>query len=42
MVYATKRPRLLPAVFSFHEVFHACTVVGFLLHYAAILLAMRG
>ncbi|MFW6187818.1 MAG: PAQR family membrane homeostasis protein TrhA [Actinomycetota bacterium] len=41
-VYATKRPRLLPAVFSFHEVFHACTVVGFLLHYAAILLAMRG
>ncbi|MCM3688277.1 PAQR family membrane homeostasis protein TrhA [Kocuria rosea] len=40
VVYGTKRPRLLPEVFSFHEVFHACTVVGFLLHYAAILQAV--
>lgn len=40
--YGTKRPRLLPEVFSFHEVFHACTVLGFGLHYVAIMLAMLG
>lgn len=38
--YALKRPHLLPTVFSFHEVFHACTVVGFVCHYIAIMLAM--
>lgn len=42
VAYGTKRPRLLPAVFSFHEVFHACTVLGFVLHYVAIMLAMLG
>jgi hemolysin III len=40
VVYGTKRPRLLPELFSFHEVFHAFTVVGFLLHYVAILVAV--
>ncbi|MFI7583357.1 hemolysin III family protein [Kocuria sp. M1N1S27] len=40
VVYATKRPRLLPEVFSFHEIFHACTVLGFVLHYVAIMIAM--
>ncbi|MEX5301328.1 PAQR family membrane homeostasis protein TrhA [Kocuria sabuli] len=40
--YGTKRPRLLPEVFSFHEVFHACTVLGFGLHYVAIMVAMLG
>ncbi|MFI7481100.1 hemolysin III family protein [Kocuria sp. M1R5S2] len=40
VAYGTRRPRLLPEVFSFHEVFHVCTVLGFLLHYAAILLAV--
>lgn len=38
--YALKRPHLLPAVFSFHEVFHACTILGFVCHYIAIVLAM--
>lgn len=38
--YALKRPHLLPAVFSFHEVFHACTILGFVSHYIAIMLAM--
>jgi hemolysin III len=28
LVYARKRPDPWPAVFGFHEVFHACTVVG--------------
>lgn len=40
VVYGTRRPRLLPEVFSFHEVFHAFTVLGFVLHYVAIMLAM--
>ena len=38
--YATKWPRLRPATFSFHEVFHACTIVGFVCHYISIMLAM--
>ncbi|RLY92238.1 hemolysin III family protein [Kocuria tytonicola] len=38
--YATKWPRLWPATFSFHEVFHACTIVGFVCHYISIMLAM--
>ena len=28
LVHARKRPDPWPAVFGFHEVFHACTVVG--------------
>ena len=40
VVYATKWPLLRPATFSFHEVFHACTIVGFVCHYISIMLAM--
>jgi hemolysin III len=36
VVYALRRPDPVPAVFGFHEVFHACTVVGALLHFLAI------
>lgn len=36
VVYATKRPDPWPRVFGFHEVFHACTVVGAGCHLAAI------
>ncbi len=28
LVYARKRPNPWPRVFGFHEVFHACTLVG--------------
>ena len=28
LVYALKRPDPWPRVFGFHEVFHACTLVG--------------
>ena len=31
LVYAAKRPNPWPRVFGFHEVFHACTLVGSLL-----------
>ncbi len=36
VVYATKRPDPFPAVFGFHEVFHALVIVAGLLFYAAI------
>ncbi len=35
-VYAAKRPNPVPGVFGYHEVFHACTVVGAVLHYVVI------
>ena len=33
VVYATKRPRLWPHVFSYHEVFHVFVVAGSAAHY---------
>lgn len=38
--YALKRPNPVPGVFGFHELFHTCTVVAFLCHWTAILLAV--
>jgi hemolysin III len=40
VVYAAKRPDPRPAVFGYHEVFHACTLVGAGCHYATVLLAV--
>ncbi len=39
--YALKRPDLVPGVFGFHELFHACTVVAFGCQWAGILLAVQ-
>jgi hemolysin III len=36
VVYARKRPDPRPEVFGYHEVFHACTVVGAVLQFIAI------
>lgn len=36
LVYARKRPDPWPSVFGFHEVFHACTIIGAGLHFAAM------
>ena len=36
VVYALKRPNPVPGVFGYHEVFHACTIVGAVLHYVVI------
>lgn len=35
-VYARRRPDPFPRIFGYHEVFHACTVVGAILQFAAI------
>ena len=41
IVYALKRPDPWPRVFGYHEVFHALTLVGALLHFAAIVKIVR-
>jgi hemolysin III len=41
VAYGLKRPRLFPRVFGYHELFHAATLVGVGLHFAAIAVALR-
>ncbi|GAC1610999.1 MAG: hemolysin III family protein [Mycobacteriales bacterium] len=36
VVYALRRPNPSPAWFGFHEIFHACTLLAFALHYVAV------
>ncbi len=36
LIYALKRPRLVPGVFGFHELFHVTVLIGGVLHYAMI------
>jgi hemolysin III len=36
IVYSLKKPDPIPKVFGYHEVFHACTVVGAVLHFVAV------
>jgi hemolysin III len=40
LVYACRRPDPLPAVFGYHEVFHALVVVAAALHYVAVALTV--
>ena len=40
-IYAAKRPDPAPAVFGYHEVFHALVIAGSALHYAAVLPVVR-
>jgi hemolysin III len=42
VVYALKRPNPSPTWFGFHEVFHALTLLGFLLQYVAVSLVLYG
>jgi len=37
IIFATKRPRLFPRVFSYHELFHVLVVAGSTLHFLAVL-----
>lgn len=39
LVYGRKRPNPAPAVFGYHEIFHACTIAAATAHYAAICVA---
>lgn len=38
IVYGLKRPNPWPGHFGFHEIFHVCTVLAFMCHWAATLL----
>jgi hemolysin III len=40
LIYAFKRPDPMPSVFGFHELFHVWILVGALLHYSLIALAV--
>jgi hemolysin III len=42
VVYGLKRPNPSPRWFGFHEVFHACTLAGFLTHHVGVWLAAFG
>ena len=39
---ACRRPDRWPGRFGFHEVFHAATIVAFLLHYSAVWITAVG
>ena len=39
--YGSKRPKLAPRVFGYHELFHAFTLLGAGLHFAALAVALR-
>lgn len=38
--YALKRPNLSPHLFGFHELFHVCTILGFICHYTAVVFSI--
>ena len=40
VVYGLKRPDPSPRWFGFHEIFHACTVAAFVVHYVAVSIAV--
>jgi hemolysin III len=39
VIYGLKRPDPSPRWFGFHEIFHACTVVGYTCHFVAVTMA---
>ncbi len=41
LVYALRRPDPAPAVFGYHEIFHALVVVAALVHYVAVAMTVR-
>ena len=41
VAYAARRPNPRPGVFGYHEVFHALTIVGAVLHFTAVMLLVR-
>ena len=41
LVYAIRKPDPFPHIFGYHEVFHALTLVGAVLHFAAVVFLVR-
>jgi hemolysin III len=42
IIFTTRRPNPRPNVFGYHEVWHACTIVAGICHFATISLVVRG
>ena len=42
IIFSTRRPNPRPNVFGYHEVWHACTIVAGICHFATISLVVRG
>jgi hemolysin III len=42
LIYGIKRPNPSPRWFGFHELFHACTVAAFIVHYIAVSFTVFG
>lgn len=42
IIYGLKRPNPSPRWFGFHEIFHACTLAGFVTHHVGVWLAAFG
>lgn len=42
VIYGLKRPNPSPRWFGFHELFHACTLAGFITHHVGVWLAVFG
>lgn len=40
IIYAIKKPNPSPRWFGFHEVFHACTILAFISHFAGVVLTV--
>jgi hemolysin III len=38
VIFLSKRPRLFPRIFSYHELFHVLVVTASALHFVAVLL----
>jgi hemolysin III len=36
VIYSLRKPNPVPGVFGYHEVFHACTVIGAVLHFVVV------
>jgi hemolysin III len=36
IIYSLRKPNPVPGVFGYHEVFHACTVIGATLHFVVV------
>ncbi len=41
IAYATRQPNFKPGIFGYHELFHALTIVGAVMHFALVLRIVR-
>jgi hemolysin III len=42
VIYALKKPNPFPGIFGFHEIFHLLVIIGAVLHYLMVYVAIKG